>query len=124
MRNLFCKSAVLAAVTGLALWAGSARAEDVETTKPYLVNPNQPHPVLKLMHVHLPLTCWSTHNGYSCGSLRSEGVFILGSCRDFFGEPCIKGPPPPPWSPEARMPPGVDGDGSGAGGQKRCNCGW
>ena len=122
MRNPICKSVVLALAAGAVLWAGAARAEDVETTRPYIVDPNQKHPVLRLMHVHLPLTCWSTHNGYSCGSLRSEGVFIFGSCREFFGEPCIKGPPPPPWSPEARIPPGVDGDP--ADGQKRCNCGW
>jgi hypothetical protein len=38
--------------------------------------------------------CWSHHNSYSCGSLKSECVFIFGSCRAWYGEPCVKGPPP------------------------------
>jgi len=116
------KPAVVAAAVSLALWAGAARAQDFETTHPYAIDPNKPHPILKVLHVPLPLTCWASHNGFSCGSFRSESVFLWGSCREFFGEPCCKRPPPPPWSPEANVPPGVDGAPDGS--KKRCNCGW
>lgn len=50
-----------------------------------------------------PLGCWSSFNGYGCGSLKSDAAFIFGSCRTFFGEPCLKGAPPsplPPWAGE------------------------
>jgi hypothetical protein len=116
------RCAALAAAAWLAFCAGAARAEDIETTQPFIIDPNQRHPVLKALHVPIPPGCWATHNGYSCGSLRSECVFLFGSCRDFFGEPCCKTPPPPPWSPEANVPPGIDGPPAGS--QKRCNCGW
>jgi hypothetical protein len=36
--------------------------------------------------------CWSHHNCPGCGSLESETRFIFGSCRAFFGEPCMRGP--------------------------------
>src|SRR5262249_34727930 len=38
--------------------------------------------------------CWAHHNSYTCGSLESECTFIFGSCRAFFGEPCLRTPPP------------------------------
>jgi hypothetical protein len=37
--------------------------------------------------------CWSHHDRPTCSSLRSELAFIFGSCRTFFGEPCMQGPP-------------------------------
>lgn len=40
-----------------------------------------------------PCKCWSHHNYMGCGSFRSECRFIFGSCRQFFNEPCLKGPP-------------------------------
>jgi hypothetical protein len=45
--------------------------------------------------------CWATHNTDGCGSLYSEYLFILGSCREFWGDPCTPGPEPLP------LPPGV-----------------
>lgn len=48
-----------------------------------------------------PLGCWASFNGYGCSSLESEIAFVFGSCRTFFGEPCLKGAPPsplPPWA--------------------------
>ena len=117
------KPAVLAAALTLAVWAGAARAQDYETAHPYCIDPNKPHPVLKLLHVPVPLTCWSSHNNYSCGGIRSEGTFLWGSCRQFFSDPCLKGPPPPPWTPEANDPPDVDGAAGDRPGRK-CNCGW
>lgn len=95
------KCAVLAAALGLAGWAGLARAQDPETAHPTLVNPENPHPVLKLMHVTLPVGCWASHNGYGCGNFRSDATFIFGSCRAFYGQRCLKGPPPQPWEEDA-----------------------
>ena len=117
------KLALFAAATGFVLWAGLARAQDIEVVRPHLlIDASQPHPVLKALHVPVPLGCWAKHNGYGCGSLRSEGVFIFGSCRAFWSEPCLKEPPPPPWSPEANVPPDVDDHPAGS--RRRCNCGW
>ncbi len=103
------KGAVLAAALGLAAWAGAARAQDAETVHPYVVSPAKPHPVLNFFHIP---GCWASHNGYSCSSFQSENIFLFGSCRAFFGEPCLNGPPPPPWDPEAGPPPPKAG----------CNC--
>ncbi|HKB36916.1 MAG TPA: hypothetical protein VKD72_10710 [Gemmataceae bacterium] len=51
---------------------------------------------------HLYLKCWATHLEPTCGSLHSEWMFLFGSCRHFYTEPCLPGPPPLP------LPPGVD----------------
>lgn len=47
-----------------------------------------------------PIGCWTHHNRFSCGTFKSEMRFLFGSCRSFFGEPCLKGAPypPVPWS--------------------------
>jgi hypothetical protein len=72
--------------------------------------------------------CWATHNGYGCGSFRSDAVFIFGSCRSFYGEACRKGPAspyPPGYGP---APVGAAGYGPAAygypgyGAEKTCNC--
>jgi hypothetical protein len=52
----------------------------------------------KCLNAH-GVCCWSHHNAYICGSWKSECTFVFGSCREFFGEPCLQGPPPPPWPP-------------------------
>ncbi|HVS37042.1 MAG TPA: hypothetical protein VMS17_15890 [Gemmataceae bacterium] len=106
------KPVVLAAAVVLALSSGAARAQDYEVEHPY-PNANGPHP-------HLQFGCWASHNGYSCGSLQSEGTFIFGSCRQFFGDPCLKGPPPPPWTPEGAQPPDPTAPNKG---KRGCNCG-
>ena len=60
-----------------------------------------------------PFGCWASFNGYSCSSLHSTGNFIFGSCRTFYGEPCLKGAPPsalPPWAgPESGYRTGTPG---------------
>src|SRR5262245_38783694 len=38
--------------------------------------------------------CWSHHNCIGCSSLRSTLTFYFGSCRAYFMEPCLHGPPP------------------------------
>jgi hypothetical protein len=42
------------------------------------------------------LGCFTTHNTVGCGSLHSELTFFFGSCRAFFGEPCMAAPPRTP----------------------------
>jgi hypothetical protein len=37
--------------------------------------------------------CFATHNTVGCSSCWGDMMFIFGSCRTFFGEPCA--PPPP-----------------------------
>jgi hypothetical protein len=56
------------------------------------------------MHRH-GVGCWSHHNMYTCGSWKSECTFVFGSCREFFGEPCLPGPPQPPMPPGYGPPP-------------------
>jgi hypothetical protein len=64
--------------------------------------------------------CWSHFNRWSCSSFKSECTFIFGSCRSFYGEPCMKAPPPTPVPPGVPVPgypvPGYSGPGSGYSG--------
>ncbi len=56
------------------------------------------------LHKH-GVGCWSHHNMYTCSSWKSECTFVFGSCREFFGEPCLPGPPQPPMPPGYGPPP-------------------
>jgi hypothetical protein len=67
-------------------------------------------PIRDWWHRGRPFGCWGSFNGYGCTSLYSEVAFVFGSCRTFFGEPCLKGAPPSPlppdiWSPNASAAP-------------------
>ncbi|HKB41684.1 MAG TPA: hypothetical protein VKD72_34990 [Gemmataceae bacterium] len=60
------------------------------------------------------LGCYAHHNDYSCGSWHSECTFLFGSCRQFYGERCLKEPPLSPvpgYDPETMTftPPGAPG---------------
>ncbi len=110
MTKSIAKCTALLAALSLAALISAARAQDAETLNPH-PNPDKTHPVLRFLHI--PTGCWASHNGYSCGSFQSESVFIFGSCRAFFGEPCLNGPPPEPWE-DAGAPPAKAG----------CNCRW
>ena len=59
--------------------------------------------------------CYATHLGFGCSNFRSNMIFIFGSCRSFYGEACIKGPPPP-------YPPGVGQAGYDQAGGRGCGC--
>jgi hypothetical protein len=61
--------------------------------------------------------CWATHFGFGCGTFRSDMTFIFGSCRTFYGETCMKGPPPP-------YPPGSGQGGSNSAARRGCGCQW
>jgi len=51
------------------------------------------HPLANWAFNH-PWYCVTHHNNMGCGSLKSDCVFIFGSCREFFVEPCYQGPSP------------------------------
>lgn len=107
--------AALALALGLGVGGSLAHAQDGRPSFPRTppgateLPPGQPAvdsspsrtPVLDKCRYGRPLGCWGSFNSFSCGSLRSELAFIFGSCRTFFGEPCLKGAPPsplPPWA--------------------------
>jgi len=110
---------LLAATLGLSGFAGFVRAEEqpvkqasAVTSEPVengqetghrlkrLQPSTNPHPVARsitnVWHSQILLPCYSHFNDYSCGGIYSEVAFHFGSCRTFFGERCIKGPPPSP----------------------------
>jgi hypothetical protein len=79
---------------------------------------SRPRPVVDVVHDCMHnhgVGCWSHHNAYLCGSWQSECTFIFGSCREFFGEPCRAGPPPPPYVPPGYPPPPGYGPAVGYG---------
>lgn len=39
--------------------------------------------------------CWASPNGMGTGNFKTECIFLWGSSRAFYGEPCLNGPPPP-----------------------------
>jgi hypothetical protein len=98
--------AALTAALALGGWAGTARADDSDEAAPP-PEPGRHWTVLGWWHNHRPLCCWASHNGFSCTSLHAECTFIFGSCRAFYSEPCLKGPPPSPLPPGAEQPPGA-----------------
>lgn len=54
--------------------------------RPPLPQPAAPARPFMNAHGHC---CDSSHFWYGCGGLRSQAEFVFGSCRTFFGEPCI-----------------------------------
>lgn len=62
-------------------------------------------PILDRLRYGRPIGCWASFNGYTCSSFHSTWTFVFGSCRDFYGEPCLKTAPPSP------LPPYAEGDG-------------
>ncbi len=96
-----------------------------DATPPNAVPPPEPErgPIGKFYHqccTHVKsfarsmgFCCWDTHNSVGCGNITTDLTFMFGSCRQFFGEPCML--PPPPGSPGRPVIPG-SGSGSGPGG--------
>jgi hypothetical protein len=134
MTRMMLARAALAVLLGTGVGAGLARAGGTDyypSTPPQanVLPPGYPpvdsspskHPVYDWVRYGRPLGYWSSFNGYGCSSLKSEVGFIFGSCRMFYGEPYLKGPPPsplPPWSgPESGYqnypPPAKAGGGYG-----------
>jgi hypothetical protein len=69
----------------------------------------------------LGLDCYATMNGYACSNWPSECQFFFGSCRDFFGDPCARTPPPSPL-PYKNQPNGANGAAGTGSNQGRCGC--
>ncbi len=114
------RRAMLAVVLGLGVLAGLVRADEHHGSGPVQAGGHhepayywhaytyQPQALLTSPHPHAkyfpglhrttahPWCCWAHHNDYTTGSLKSNLIFIFGSSRTFFGEPCRKGPPPFP----------------------------
>jgi hypothetical protein len=148
MSRMLVARCLTAAVLGLGACAGFSRAGDppafphtpnaaTELPPGYPPVDNSPvkHPVWERIWNGRPLGCWASFNGYSCSSLHSALVFGFGSCRSFFGQPCLKGPPPsalPPWAGQESgyYPGGAPTPGLGlpplpgypSGGRPGCGC--
>jgi hypothetical protein len=73
------------------------------------LGPLPPAPPRRLYGL-LPPRCWTTHNNPGCGSCWAELVYVFGSCRAWYGEPCFPGPQ-------------RSADGTGAGAGRGCACG-
>jgi hypothetical protein len=72
--------------------------------------PDEPPPrkgVRKLLHCSGG--CYANVNTIGCSSCKAECAWIFGSCRTFFGEPCLKRPP----LPVTAGPLGIGGPGCG-----------
>jgi hypothetical protein len=136
----------MAAALGLAVMSGLVRGED----KPGPVIPvngvmsevivDEPHQtalgkklhadgqgrvgsLLERWHNRTPiLFCYGNFNDYSCGSFHSEFLFLFGSCRQFYGEKCLKEPPPYPLPGFDPVAAGIEPPGKRSGGCR--SCGW
>lgn len=116
------RRALLAAALGLGVTAGLARADDppsppapvieAEGTVPPGAVPSDGVPcappkhkflsclrkrnVGQTVHKHPKVGCYANFNDFTCTNLHTELLWAFGSCRQFFGERCLKGPPPSP----------------------------
>jgi hypothetical protein len=141
MNRLFVARTLFAAVLGWSACAGLACAIGPEFPRtppgatelppghPGVDNSPVKHPLLEFVRRGRPLCCWASFNGYGCSSGKSELAFIFGSCRTFFGEPCLKGAPPsalPPWAGQESgyysPRPGAAVPGGSAPGRSGCGC--
>jgi hypothetical protein len=74
---------------------GSAVAESCGTTTATDTSgATRSHPILDRLQNHQMVGCWAHHNMFGCGSFHSECTFMFGSCRAFYGQQCLKQPPP------------------------------
>lgn len=75
-------------------------------------------PIRNYFIANVPAFCWAHHNGLGCGNFLSEFNFLFGSCRTFYGEPCLREPSPQP------VPVGYQygAGGYGPGGTGGCRC--
>ena len=115
MNSWSFRRAILALVIGLGVVAGLVRGQDarpmpyangsvpaanppVVAAMPYAppvvypeVQSKQPG-MLEHLNRH-GLHCFATIGSLGCGSCKSECQFLFGSCRTFFGVPCVPQPP-------------------------------
>ncbi len=77
-----------------------ASATELPPGYPPVDNSPSSQPLRDRVRVGRPLLHWASFNSYGCTSLHARLAFVFGSCRTFYGEPALKGPPPsplPPW---------------------------
>jgi hypothetical protein len=68
------------------------------------------------------LGCAANHDTPGCSSCYAQYIFMFGSCRQFFGEPCFPvGPDTYPHPFYRNRGAGVAGDGGAGGGCPSCN---
>src|SRR5262249_41663593 len=79
-----------------------------------VTQPEEPEQGVKAWLRKYRLCCWSSHDSPGCGSFKAECTFIFGSCRKFYGEPCLPTPAP--------YPPVPQGNGNPA--RNGCGCSW
>lgn len=87
-----------------------AGARELPPGYPPVNSDHSQRPFRDWLYYGRPLGCWGSFNNYGCGSLHSHLEFIFGSCRQFYGEPCLKGAPPSPMPPWAGPESGYHGD--------------
>jgi hypothetical protein len=106
------------AITTQPIFLGQAQAPPGATIMPGDpgAEPARPRPLVHCLR-RFGLACWASVNSTGCGSLKSECTFIFGSCRAFYGEPCLARDPIPPGAPGSD-PRRSTGTGSGSG----CGC--
>jgi hypothetical protein len=59
------------------------------------VSPTPPPPrgpIHRCLQKH-PVCCYANINTVGCSNLKAECDFVFGSCRRFYGDPCLKPPP-------------------------------
>jgi hypothetical protein len=81
---------------------------------PYIPIPPEAPPARAGHWWQKPCGCFAAFNNVGCGNCRTHAIFIWGSCRQFFGQPCIKQVPAVP------LPPGYGADA--LNGPQRCAC--
>lgn len=81
---------------------------------PYMPIPPEPPPARAGHWWQKPCGCYSDINSASCWNCKTYWIFVFGSCRQFFGEPCIKQVPAFP------LPAGYDASAYIV--PKRCAC--
>jgi hypothetical protein len=85
---------------------------DCKTSRIVAVDP-RPSSRLKSLCNKIGHCCWATHNEVGCSNLKAECTFIFGSCRQFWGDPCLPNPPPLPLPADVNPIP-----------QPPCHCNW
>jgi hypothetical protein len=120
--------------------SGAAPCVDGTATpeKKKLLSCLRPRTVIQAVQSHRPFGCYSSLYDYSCTNLHTELLFIFGSCRQFYGERCLKERPispvpgfddhaltytPPGAGPPRIVPQPRGGSGARSGAGSGCGCG-
>jgi hypothetical protein len=92
MRRLLTASLTFGILVCLGIGSSSAGDPPLTGVEVIQGGPVQANHKIRAFQKDEKCGCWSHHNEFTCGSLKSECTFLFGSCRSFFGEPCVKVP--------------------------------